>query len=330
MNSIVIVILIILCIIALVFIVKHSLKAKEDTITCYTGGLGSGKTFLTALKAILRYAKNLARYKWCWLIFHIKNFFRRKENKKKWTHEKPILVSNFPIGIKKIKEDAPWYIRFIHWFSPKHRRKQKYLMSYNLKIEHLLLQERLPLGSVVVIDEVGSVASQYDFSKHNVKEVMDEFFRFFRHYVSNPELKIQSYLYVNDQCSENIVLNVRRRINIIHNLSNFKLLFGHIAIYFQRQINISEEIKTIDTKQEAQEGDTQDNANLTFKFIWHKPKYDTYCYHDRYMNVPKGRLTRFKKYRKDDLLKTPFDKAYVPKTNKEKKQRKEDDVNGNC
>lgn len=305
MKAIIIVIAVILAIFLLVYFIKHKLKDKQETITCFTGGLGSGKTFLMLMGALARYAKNLTKYKFKWLRFHIANFFRRK--KKKWQFKAPIFLSNIPVGMKK--------------------KKHKWIMCHELKIEHLLLQEAIPLGSVVCIDEIGSVASQYDFGRHNVKNVLDEFFRLFRHYVSNPKLKIQSYLYVNDQCSENIVLVVRRRINTIHNLSNFKLLnFGlfKIALYFERQMNISEEIKTIDMKQDTNEGDTQDNSNLTIKFMFRAPKYDTYCYHNRYNRVPKKHIKRFKSYQKDDLMRCPIDINYEALTSKKNEKKGEE------
>lgn len=307
MKALVIIICVIIAIVVIVHLIKNKLKDKQETITCYTGGLGSGKTFLMLLFALLRYGKNLAKYKFAWLRFHFVNLFRKKKNKKKWTHKPPIFLSNIPVGIKK--------------------KKRKWIMCHELKIEHLLLQEAIPLGSVVCIDEIGSVASQYDFGRHNVKNVLDEFFRLFRHYVSNPKLKIQSYLYVNDQCSENIVLVVRRRINTIHNLSNFKLLnFGlfKIALYFERQMNISEEIKTIDMKQDTNEGDTQDNSNLTIRFMFRTPKYDTYCYHDRYKRVPKKKIKRFKSYQKDELMRCPIDINYEALTSKKNEKKGEE------
>jgi len=310
MKAFVILMLIIIAIFVAIFIIKRTLKDKQETITAFTGGLGSGKTFLTVLKATARYLRNLGKYyrKKVWHCF--KNLFRKKENKKPWTHDKPILLSNIPVGIKKVRD--------------KETHKKKWLYCQELKVEHLLLQEAIPLGSVVILDEVSAVASQYDFSKHNVKDVMDEFFRLFRHYVSNPQLKIQSYLFVNDQCSENINLVIRRRLNTVHNLSNFKVFLGHFIIYFERQINISEEIKTVDIKQGAGEADTQDNAGLTFKFVWRKPKYDTYCYHNRYKRVPKRKIRTYTGFQKDTLMKCPYDTIYEAKTApKQRKKRKE-------
>ena len=280
MNSTKIIVLIVLiivsCIVLYIFI-RHRLKHKIETITAFTGGLGSGKTLLSVDMALKLYRKNHRKWKmkkWLFHLLHKDSSFKDEE---------PILLSNIPIRINKT------------------------LWSTKLKKEHLLLQERIPQKSVILLDEIGAFASQFDYNQKNVVVVFDEFVRFFRHYVDG-------YIVTNDQCSENVNLVIRRRINKITNLSNCLVIF-HMCFYFSRQINISEEIKTIDaaSNEKMNESDTQDNMNFSFKFVFNKKAYDSRCYSVRYDSVPTGELSRFQEKKTHNLLKCPRDKDSIEK-----------------
>lgn len=276
-QIIVLLILIVVSCIVIYFFIRHRLKHKVETITAYTGGLGSGKTLLSVDKALSLYRKNHRKWKmkkWLFHILHKDSLF---------CDDEPILLSNIPIRITKN------------------------LWSTKLKKEHLLLQERIPQHSVVLLDEIGAFASQFDYNQKNVVVVFDEFVRFFRHYVNG-------YIVTNDQCSENINLVIRRRINKITNLSNCLVIF-HMCFYFSRQINISEEIKTVDTasNEKMNESDTQDNMNFSFKFVFNKNSYDSRCYSVRYDSVPNGELSTFEQKKTHDLLKCPRDKDSIEK-----------------
>lgn len=267
-----ILLIVIACCFIFYFVIRYTLKHKVETITSYTGGLGSGKTLLSVDKALSLYRKNLRRWKrkkWLYHVLHIDQ---------KFTDEEPILLSNIPIKIGKGK------------------------YCVRLKKEHLLLQERIPQKSVILLDEIGSFASQFDYNQKNVIVVFDEFVRFFRHYVNG-------YIVCNDQCSENINLVIRRRINKITNLSNCFVIF-HLCFYYSRQINISEEIKTVDSSQgnKSNQNDTQDNMNFSFKFVFNKNAYDSRCYSVRYDSVPEAVNSSFDQKKTHDLLKCPRDK----------------------
>lgn len=281
MRLLILLLLIALAIYLTYLYIRYKLKHKIETITAYTGGLGSGKTLLSVVMAKKLLRKQNFKYR---TLAQIKyNIYRglvfwKKLPKKEYP--KVYLFSNIPILLNK--------------------KQQRY--SLVLTKEHLLLQERLPLHSVILLDEVGSFASQFDFNQNNVIKVFDEFVRFYRHYTQG------GYLIVNDQCSENINLTIRRRINIVHNLSNCLVIFKRFCFYYDRQINISEEIKTIDTAQlDSQSVDTQDNKRLCFKIL--PPKcYDTYCYKHRYDSVETNVYKAWTKLTTNRLLKCPRDK----------------------
>lgn len=149
-------------------------------------------------------------------------------------------------------------------------------MSRVLTADHLLLQTPIEEGSVVMIDEIGGFCSQFDYKVKNV-EYFDDFIRYFRHYIGGK-------IIVNDQCSENILLQVRRRLNTVYNLQRCKtwgIPYGRkfLASVRVRNISISEEIKTIE------EGHTEDSHQLALLLLPWRRAYATRCYKVRYEDL---------------------------------------------
>lgn len=306
-------ILIVLIVVAIVIIykwIKHNLKHKQEVITAYTGGLGSGKTAFSVddvLSARIKSQRKL-KYGRIWLKF--KNLFKKNKVNLDVIPKEIDIYSNIPIMVKKANRFVN-FIRKIFRMSP-----IEDVYCKQLRKEHLLLQERLPKGSVVLLDEIGAFASQFMFNEQNVVKVFDEFIRFYRHYLTIEELNIEPHMVVNDQCSENINLVVRRRLCVIHNLSNF-LHIWRFCFFFERMITISEEIKTVDYKSgQGVGGDTQDNSNFRWKFVRSFHRYDSHCYSERYDSVPVASDYTFKRKKINDLLVCPTDKQhkYYPKT----------------
>ena len=262
------IIFIVIAVIAIVLLLKSYRLDTRDTVIAFSGGLGSGKTFLsvrTALRA-LRWSRFL------WRLDKILHPFTRR------TDPRPELYSSIPIrtvtGIFRKKEN----------------------FSHKLTPEILLLQERIPPRSVVMIDEIGSFMSQFEYRAVNADR-LDEFVRLFRHYT------LGGKFICNDQCSENIVLQVRRRLNTVYNLMRFRkvplLPVWHCRV---RNILISEEIKTVQTERHA-----EDEFQILLGLMPGKSRknYDTYCYSRRYLRLWKTRTGRYTELKKDDLLKNP-------------------------
>jgi len=267
---------IILIAVVLLLLLWKTYKVLYDTVIAFTGGLGSGKTLLSVKFSLRLLRKQRARVKRHNRFERVKKFFYEKHTPDIW--EKPLLYSSIPIRINK-KE---WAIM--------------------LKPEHLLLTKRIRQRSIVFIDEVGSWAKQFDYALPNIQDNFDELVRFFRHYTKG------GYLVVNDQCSENIVLYIRRRINTVFNLMHFKKWFGIVYTVRVRNISISEEIKTIE------EEDTEDNMTLLWGFMGFFKHYDTYCYSERYNTVPEWREREYFRMKKNELLAVP-EKRVKKKTN---------------
>lgn len=308
------IILIVICVVAVVCIykyIKHTLKKKTNVITAFTGGLGSGKTNLSVdlSKSLLKRNKRKLRRK---LRKRVKrNRFRSWLGlpTKNEIFEEPLLFSNVPVIVVKRNKVWQWIRSNVF-----HKKKLDDVYSAKLTKEILLLQTSIPKGSVILIDEIGAWANQFDFNQENVVKVFDEFVRLFRHYYAITDFNIEPYMVVNDQCSENINLVIRRRLNMVHNLSNF-LLIGPIAFYYERIISISEEIKTIDMRT-GMENDTQDNSNFRWKIVSSKGCYDSHCYSGRVANMPRLLINYFNRKKTNELLKCPKDKEhkYVAKT----------------
>ena len=251
----------IFCIIVLAVILWRILSSYRlntyDTVVAFTGGLGSGKSFLSVDIAIKLLRRKRREVRW-------KNLFRKKGEKLPL----PMLYASIPVQISK-KESA-----------------------VILTEKHLTLQEKLVQGSVCFIDEIGSFCSQFDYKAKN-SDVFDEFIRFYRHYTKN------GFIVCNDQCSENIVLQVRRRLNTVYNLMGFRKWFGLFYTVKVRNISVSEEIKTIE------EQDTEDNMTTLFGFLPLHKRYDTHCYAPRYDYVPDGEMKFHKTLQKLDILRLP-------------------------
>ncbi len=191
------------------------------------------------------------------------NLFHLKDKK-----PKPLLYSNIPIRISQ-KEWAEV-----------------------LTADHLLLRAKIREKSVTYIDEVGSFANQFQFRDTNI-QIFDEFIRFYRHYTKG------GYLVVNDQCSENIVLQIRRRINTVFNLMHFRSWFGICYTVRCRNMSVSEEIKTVE------EQNTEDNTKMVFGFLQPKWRYDTWCYSERYNTVPEVEQNPHKALKTNRVLRLP-------------------------
>lgn len=253
-------------IIAIFLFISYTLN--YDTVVAFTGGLGSGKTFLS-VKTARKLLRKVRFEVWLYNLFH-------KDKK-----IKPMLYSSIPVKVSK-KE----------W-------------ALELTPEHCLLKTRLCEKAIVFIDEIGAFASQFDFDLPNVKDNFNEFTRLYRQYTKG------GYLVVNDQCSENINLYIRRRINTVFNLMHFKKWLGFIYTVRVRNISISEEIKTIE------EEDTEDSTTIMFGLIPFFKSYDTYCYSERYNTVPFNAENQFKYYKRNKMLVCPKNRVKKETTDDE-------------
>jgi hypothetical protein len=214
-------------------------RIPNNTVIAFTGGLGSGKTYLGVRTAIRHHRFMLFLF---WL---------------KIIKEKPLFLSNIPILISK---------KF---------------MSDILTYQHLTLQQRIPQHSTVFIDEVGQIASQYDYDNPFIMQYVQEFIRLFRHYIDGK-------LILTDQTASSIVVNIRRRINTIYNLTDFRRVFIFFFKVDVSQISIVEDLVNVQQVTQLQELPYFFGLlpfkyfNFLNKLLRYKKHYDSKCYSINY------------------------------------------------
>lgn len=250
---------------------------QVGTINGFVGGNGTGKTFCGTCLAVKTFRRRWRSW-WlrsAWITFT--NYFRFK--KKKDLPDEPVLASNIPMRI------------------PFHG------LSYELKADHLLLRERLPQGSVIVIDEHGQWCSQYGYNNPNVVNngAYDEFLRLCRHYGDFA-------IFIMEQCSENIIFSCRRRMQSLNNMLGVTF-FPILPIYLARvrTISVSEEIKTVETGMDGS------SSRLVLGWVPRKPLYNSRAFSERYASVPafRGRRYRDKTLKTNKVITCPSQKVYA-------------------
>lgn len=248
-------------------------KIHEDTIVCYTGGVGAGKSYMSAVNVRRAYRQQLRTWK---KMKFLPGF------------EKPPLVySSIPYQYAPGK----WATRLVE--------------------EHLLLQRRIRPLSVVLIDEIDVFANQFQFNNPCIVNTkggkgngnFDEFCRLFRHYT------LGGRMVCNAQALDNLNLTIRRRLNVEVNLTGINVinvgpLFAYYKVMFRHRtgnVEVSTDKKDVIDDYIPQRG-------LLFPCF---KMYDTYCYSRRYERVPYKEEETFTEWKLDDPITAPYGK--VPK-----------------
>ena len=250
--------------IAMIINVLFSKRIPKDTVIALTGGLGTGKTLIGVKVAVQSYKKHL--------ILWILGFMKEEVNGKKQRVRMPHLYSNIPIMVK-----MPLILRLF-------TKTNKMEMSKQLRYEHITLQDRIPEYSIIFMDELGQIADQYSYNNPFVMQYIQRFIRFYRHF-------IDGRIIVTDQSSSNIVVAVRRRLNTIYNLHDFRRVW-----FFQYKVTvdtvlISEDMLSV--KDTAEEDIEYFAGHLPFKWLkriditrlFSYKKYDSRCYSPLYDHV---------------------------------------------
>jgi len=260
-----IIFLIIAVVFAVIVVMKflHQKHVTNNTVICFTGGLGSGKTYNAVRFAYKFYKRQRTSYNFRFLSFL---GFGSKNP--------PVVYSNIPILLQKKS--------FFGLLG-------KEVYSKPLTRDHILMHKRIEENSVVLIDEIGQFASQHDWNNPFVQVELQEFIRFFRHYINGK-------LILTDQCSANICNQIRRRINIIYNLENFRRLFFFFPFFtceVRELLSVEDNVSNVNEmsrnlKKEYFIGFLPYNFPLLRWLSFRK--YDSRCYSIMYMskksNVP--------------------------------------------
>ena len=282
--------LIICCIVLFILWKIFRWKIHEDTIVCYTGGVGAGKSFMSAVNVRKAYKQQLK-------IWKKMKFLPGYE-------EPPLVYSSIPYQYAPGK----WATKLVE--------------------EHLLLQRRIRPLSVVYIDEIDVFANQFQYNNPCIVNTkggkgsgnFDEFCRLFRHYT------LGGRMICNSQALDNLNLAIRRRLNVEVNLTGINVvklspIFTYYKVMFRHRTGNIE--VTTDKKDVIDDYLPQRGIILPCFQM-----YDTYCYSRRYERVPYKEEETFTEWKLDDPITAPFGKA--PKLTdeplkEEKKEENEED-----
>lgn len=284
MNNTAIVIIVIIALIVLFigWLIIKPYTIKYDTTLSFTGGIGAGKTLNAVKTARVLWKKRQLRVKILNWIYTKKNKHIRKENIKRYKAKKPLKKE-----IELIPK--PWIYSNI----PICMDKKHNLWSRKLKKEHLLLTERIEIGSIVVIDELPQMVNQFNWNIKEIQNNVNEFITFFRHY-------IQGNLIITAQSMDDVVAQIRRKLNTYYWLFDFHkfLCFYRVRIC---SLQTSEMISSITTTF------IEENTKWKYGIIWHK-YYDSHCYSERYDRCTKNEKKRFMRYKTNKITRfTDYD-----------------------
>lgn len=205
----------------------------------FIGGVKCGKTG-TGTVYLMKWFNNR-------FIEYIKSCIRHPKNKQKRA-PKPVVYSSIPLKL-------PYF------------QKAKSLTE-----EHLLMEKLLPNECTsVFFDEVGQVASQYDYDYPSVKVNIQTFIRFYGHFIKD------GYIFTTEQASDFIAKPIRARFNSAIEVRRFHRCFGFLPfgkVYWQ-SLKITNDI--MNTK------DVSDNDwNVDFFWFPYVRRYDPRCYSEAY------------------------------------------------
>lgn len=264
--------LVVVVIILLIYVIVKFKRPRIDTLNGISGQVGGGKTSSCI----------------CRIVNYLRRIYFLGRNKRRYKNDY-IILSNFPIGKIDHKKNCR-YIRI--WF--------KKIWCYDLTLDIILLQERLPQDEVIiVIDEFSGIVSQLDYNLPLVKDNIKEFCRCFRQYTNSKGL-----LYWVDQCAKEIVNPMRRRTAYCYNMiSSHKLLLLPVVIYEYRKILISDEVENVIQSDDAtKEVELKKFIFFTNPFKW----YDSNYLSERYKKITKlYKKTSSLSRKRNDLMKLP-------------------------
>lgn len=253
MGIVITLIAIIIILIILLKIIKGYAKISYNQVLGIFGGVKSGKTLLavkTALKQFKISQKYWQRKKRKVIYYNVIITLLNKFKKKKLAYKEipltPQFYSNIPIRVNK-----------------------KYGMSLKVSKEILLLKEKIPNGSIMLLDEFGTIASQYGYTEEQIRTDISEFVRFYGHYT-----KQKGLLIVIDQSTDRILKEVRVSLGAIYETSEFS------KIGFIGKQKIIKYQNTIQTEYAVQKEQIKNKYYLLLK-----KNYDPYCYSERVNNL---------------------------------------------
>lgn len=328
MNNVMLVVLIIVGVIGVIILWKW-LKPyflRYNTTIMLTGELGAGKT-LTAVK-LCKVLIRKARIKvWMFnkiklpihnkIIQHKYNKANKKQRSNKWSEEKANkYIAKYTMWKKKRRPQVYSNIP-IHLSAKRFGVEKQVEWSCVLNAKQILLLQKIPEYSIVLIDELPQLVNQFNWDVELVQKNLNEYITFFRHYISGN-------LILTAQAQNDVVVQIRRKCNQAIWCYNMKKhLFG--LFYTQRMCDmmLTDNIQTFSTTF------IEENTRVHFGLFPPKNTYDSRCYSIRYNNALEDpqRWQRWDKLKTSKIIKlekyvSPLDDT----TSKEQKERMRNEI----
>ena len=142
------------------------------------------------------------------------------------------------------------------------------------------------------MDELPQFINQFNWNQELIQKNVNEWITYFRHYIGG-------YLLVNAQSTDDIVVQIRRKLNQATWCYDFKKwCFGLFYTIRMCDIMLSDNISTMSTTF------IEDNTKLHFGLFPPRNTYDTRCYSNRFKNVYKKleKQERYKKLKTNTVL----------------------------
>lgn len=261
---------VILLIILIVILIKFRTR-KKTPIILYSGRVGGGKSFNMSNDVGFDIVKSYKAWKHVnkpfleWLYLWIPFFNKKRKNSELFGLNEPEVYSNYPILFRR-----------------KHLFWGKWEISKPITLDIMLMQNdaSIPLNSIVVIDEFSSWINQFEF-KESFSDALNDHIQKWRHYHGN-----KSHLYIADQCTNNIPIQVRYRCNSAICCLETKHYFKFLHITHYKNIDLTDSIKSVEVIDNDQ-ADTDDKTLSMIRFQL-KKKYDDRAYSNRYWYIDKS------------------------------------------
>ena len=172
--------------------------------------------------------------------------------------------------------------------------------SEKLTNDILYRRNKLPIGSIVLLDEASTYIDNMQVRGPNVRK-LDNFFRFYRHYTKG------GYLIMTDQSLSLVHNIIRRRVNTFYLLSNNKKVLKYW--HFCEVIPL---INTDDSTIKEQDTDKQLILFGCYGIIKH---YDTYCYSEKVSKLPEAPQDKYSLIKVNHILEVPAGVQEVNESN---------------
>ena len=156
--------------------------------------------------------------------------------------------------------------------------------------------------------------NQFNWNQELIQKNVNEFITFFRHYIGG-------YLLVNAQAIDDIVVQIRRKLNQATWCYDFHAWpFPFLKLFYTNRMcdmQLSDQVQTMSTTY------IEDNTKLHFGLFPPRKTYDTRCYSPRYKNVlvKDGKHPRYKSLKTTKVLRlVPYESPLDDTTTEEMKK----------